>query len=342
MTYSKELKAKSSFDVTVDDVVYGFVSYSGAGGLGTCNNVYSALPWYNQSGAKTKKSSVDYFVGRSAGSMTSEGGMKFWTNLSSAATAHFRIDLSGTVPVYYMELVRQADPSVVFHEDFDLCVCGGDYMVAIAGTQNDATKTGYEAGKKNGTTANQPGCVFDYPLTVEPSDATPVASAGYIASRGLSGWEFKYAGERPGALQLCSGGISGYMITPGFSSLTASTDVTITIDIARFSSTSKDPIKLILLGDGTFTDGSVSVEAYEAAGKGAASKSYPSIGSDTFSIADDDFCPHSLANDNADKPHSFFTLHATGVTSGTRLKIDAKKAGSNAPRCFVYDIKVTK
>lgn len=241
-----------------------------------------------------------------------------------------------------MELVKVEDPGVVFHEDFDLCVCGGDYTIAIAGTSNDATKTGYEAGKKNGNTANQPGCVFDYPVTVEPADKTPVASDAYIAAKGLTGWEFKYAGERPGALQLCSGGIEGFMVTPPLSSLTGATDVTIEIDIARFSSTSTDPIKVILSGGGMFTDGSVMVEAYAAAGKASASTTYANISSDTFTIGDDEYCPHSIGNNDKDKPHSYYTLHATGVTPSTRIRIDAKKGATNAPRCFVFDIKVTK
>ena len=336
------MTAVSTFNITVDDVPYGFLSYSGAGGLGKCNSDYSALPWYNRASAQTAKSSVDYYTGRATGAMVKNGGNKFYTNLSADSKVYFKIDLTGETPIYYMELVKAADSSVVFHEDFDLCVCGGDFAIVLAGTSLDATKTGYEGGKKSGNTANQPGTTFDYPYVVDPADGTKAASDSYIASRGLTGWEFKYAGERPGALQLCSGGISGYMITPAFSSLTGATDVTVAIEIERFATNSVDPIKVILLGGGTFTDGSVSVEAYAAASRGAASKLYSAIGSDTFSIADDEYCPHSLGNNDKDKPHSYFTLHATGVTAATKLKIDAKKAGSNAPRCFVFDIKVTK
>lgn len=336
-----DMQAVSSFNVMVDDVPYGFLSFSGAGGLGSCASDFSALPWYNRSNAQTTRS-VDYYTSRATGSMVENGGNKFYTNFPSATKVYFRIDLRNATPIYYMEVARTPDPSVVFHEDFDLCVFGGDYIIAIPGTSSNATKSGYEAGKKGGNTANQPGTVFDYPIAPVASEAQPIASESYIASRGLSGWEFKYAGERPGALQLCSGGIGGFMITPALSSLDAVSAVTLTIDISRFSATSKDPIKVILLDGGTFTSGSASVQAYAASGKPASTTKYESINSNTFAIEDNDFCPHTLDNNDKDKPHTILTLHASGVTPSTRIKIDAAKGASNAPRCFVFDIKVTK
>lgn len=334
-----DVAATSEFTVTVSGEEYGFLPYSGAGGIGTCKNVKASLPYYNISTAKTSKADYGYHVSRAIGQMGKIAeASKFYTNLSAAGKMFVRINTATTVPEYYLELVKEKDSSVIFHEDFDLCTYGGDYMVAIAGTKGDVTE-GIAPGAQGGVTANNPSVSFDYPTAVK---GTALATDDYIKNRGLSGWEFEYAGERPGALQLCAGAIPGHMTTPKLEALTSATDVTVTIDIARFSTSSVDPIKVILLGAGSFVSGSVSVEAYAAAGKAAMSKNLESLSGDTYSIVDDEYCPHTLNNGDADKPHSVFTFKVTGATSATQIKIDAPMGAKNAPRCFIFDIKVTK
>ncbi len=330
--------ATGTFAVNYKGEDYGFLSYSGAGGIGKCNSVYSALPFCNLSGAKTNKADYGYSVKRAIGRMgkISAGANMFYVNLAAASQIYARINMAATVPEYYFRLEETPDASVVFHEDFDLCTSGGDYMVAIKGSLGNVTD-GIAPATKDGRTANQPSESFYY-----PSGGDPVASETFIANRGFEGWTFAFSGERPGAMQLCSGSVGGYMITPAFSSLTAGSDITVTVDIARFSSSSTDPISLILLGGGTWTTGHVEVEAYAAASAPAQAKDYPSNGTDTFSIVDDAYCPHTLGNSDYDKPHSVFTLHASGAGPATQLKIDAPKGASSAPRCFIFDIKVSK
>lgn len=334
-----DVAASSEFTVTIAGEEYGFLSYSGAGGIGTCKNENSSFPYYNIAIAKTSKSDYAYYAERAIGQMGKiAGANKFYTNLAAAGKMFVRINTVTKVPEYYFELVKAKDASVVFHENFDLCTCGGDYMVAIAGTKCKVTD-GLEPGEKAGVTANNPSFTFDYPTAVA---ATELATEDYIANRGLKGWEFEYAGERPGALQLCSGSIAGHMTTPKLEALSAATDVTLTIDMSRFSTSSVDPINIIILGAGSFVSGSVSIDAYAAAGTNAASKEYSGLSGDTFSIVDDAYCPHTLANGDADKPHSVFTFKIKGATSATQIKIDAPKGAKNAPRCFVFDLKVTK
>ena len=330
--------ATGSFAVNYNGTDYGFLSYSGAGGIGKCNSVYSALPFCNISGAKTNKADYGYSVKRSIGRMgkVSAGANLFYVNLAAAAQIYARINMAAADPDYFFRLQETPDAAIVFHEDFDLCTCGGDYMVAIKGCMGNVTD-GIAPATKDGRTANQPSESFYY-----PSGGDPVATAGYISNRGLDGWEFNYAGERPGAMQLCSGSIGGYMVTPALAKLSAGSDITVTIDIARFSSTSVDPISIVLLNGGTWTSGHVEVEAYAAASTSAQGRDYAALSSDTFVIADDAYCPHTLGNNDYDKPHSVFTLHASGAGPETRIKIDAPKGASNAPRCFVFDIKVSK
>lgn len=335
-----DVAATSEFTATIDGKEFGFLSYSGAGGIGNCKSANASLPYYNIASAKTSKSDYGYYVGRAIGQMGEiASANKFYTNLAESGKMFVRINTVTTVPEYYFELVKEKDASVVFHEDFDLCTCGGDYMVAIAGTKGSTTGGGLEPGTPSGVTANNPMASFDYPTAVK---GTELASADYIANRGLNGWEFEYAGERPGALQLCAGAVPGHMTTPKFESLTAATDVTVTIDMSRFSTSSVDPINVVLLGAGSFVSGSVAVEAYAATGAAAATKEYTGLSGDTFAIVDDMYCPHTNNNSDADKPHSVFTFKVKGATSATQIKIDAPMGAKNAPRCFIFDIKVTK
>lgn len=330
--------ATGTFAVNYNGTDYGFLSYSGAGGIGKCNSIYSALPYCNLSGAKTHKADYGYSVKRSIGRMgkISAGANMFYVNLDAASELYARINMGAAVPEYYFRLEETPDASVVFHEDFDLCTCGGDYMVAVKGCMGNVTD-GIAPATKDGRTANQPSESFYY-----PSGGDPVANETFIINRGFEGWTFAYSGERPGAMQLCSGSIPGFMVTPVFSSLSSGSEITVTLDIARFSSSSVDPISLILLGGGTWTSGHVEVEAYEAASTPAQGKDYPTLSSDTFTIVDDAYCPHTLGNNDYDKPHSVFTLHASGAGPATQLKIDAPKGASNAPRCIIFDIKVSK
>ncbi|GEM_PF-1128087 len=335
-----DMAASSEFAISISGVDYGFASYSGAGGLGKITSANSSLPCYNFASAKTAKSELYYTVSRAIGTMemVSAGGNKFTTALDAAAKVLVRVDMNGSKPLYYFEIVK-SDASVVFHEDFDLCTYGGDYMVAIPGTK-DSAMDGVTPGSKGSTTANNPSFTFDYPTAGTASGG--VATAAYLAHRGFDGWEFEYCGERPGALQMCSGSAPGHLITPKMSKLTAATDVTLTIDLARFSTTSVDPINVEILGGGQIVSAKAEIEAYAAAGTAAASKVFEITPGTSYSILDDAMCPHTLGNADADKPHSVFTFGVQGLTPDSRIKIDCKKGASNAPRCFIFDIKVTK
>ena len=59
-------------------------------------------------------------------------------------------------------------------------------------------------------------------------------------------------------------------------------------------------------------------------------------------MADDEYFPHSLNNADVDKPVSHYRFEVTGLTASTKIMIDAPKGAKNAPRLFVFDIKVSK
>ena len=333
-----EFSGASDFTVTIGEDEYGFASYSGAGGVGEVRNPNCGLPYYNISAAATTKADFHYNVSRAIGQMAlkADGGNDFYYSAPAAGRVAVRIDNSGDNPIYRFEICRDADPSLVFHEDFDLCTNGGDYMVVMAGTKANSAD-GVTPGAKGGVTANNPSFSFDYPEKL----TTTLPSETYIRQRELEGWIFEYAGERPGAMQLCSGSTPGRLVTPAFSKLTGSCDAILTLDIARFSTSSVAPIYVRITGGGSIVSAHVETEAYAAAGTPALSNDY-SVGAAEFAIVDDQYCPHTLANGDADKPHSVYTFQLSGIGPESRLEIAAVKEGKNAPRCFVFDIKILK
>ena len=342
-----EVPASTSFTVELDGEPFGFATCSGAGGLGTITSDASALPVAKiKAAGKSKRS---YYVKRALGTLasTAVANNPFTVNLESPGKMHVRIDNSNpAAPRYSIQLVEAPDPAVIFHEDFDLCTLGGDYIAPADGNGQKAdTYDGYLPA--SGTvTQNNGGFTFDYP---EDISTAPEALPAYMQAYGLQDWHFAYAAERPGGLQLCSGSIAGFMTTPAFSSIQGSTDAVIEVEIARFSTSSTDPVYLILENGGTFKSGTITRDAYTAASQAGAAFPEASTalgsfqeGGTTLELADDDYFPHSWNNADIDKPVSHIRLEASGLTSATKFKIDCPKGAKNAPRIFVFDIKVTK
>ena len=137
-----------------------------------------------------------------------------------------------------------------------------------------------------------------------------------------------------------------YMITPKFSKISGTKDIVLTLDIARYSSTSKAVIPITILGAGSFTGGKASqtegqdtngvkVEA-KSGDLGSLSGSKYDIGTEYLMTAGSSY------NASIYKPTSRFEFYISGATSETRIKISASSAsGGNAPRHFIYGIKAT-
>ena len=159
-----EVPASTSFTVELDGEPFGFATSSGAGGLGTITSDASALPVAKiKAAGKSKRS---YYVKRALGTLasTAVANNPFTVNLESPGKMHVRIDNSNpAAPRYSIQLVEAPDPAVIFHEDFDLCTLGGDYIAPADGNGQKAdTYDGYLPA--SGTvTQNNGGFTFDYP-----------------------------------------------------------------------------------------------------------------------------------------------------------------------------------
>lgn len=341
-----DIPAQTSFSVELDGVPFGFATKSGAGGLGTISADNSALP---VAAIRTAgKSAKKYYVKRAIGTMADMETAKnpFTVDLESPGKMHVKFDVTdASAPRYSISLVEAADPSVIFHEDFDLCTMGGDYMAPAAGVGSKAdVYDGYLPASAT-VTQNNGNFTFDYPLD---ASSAPEAQPSYMKAYGLQDWVIAYASERPGALQLCAGAIAGAMTTPAFSGIQGSADAVVEIDISRFSTSSTDPVYVKLLGGGSFKSGTITRDAYVSARAGSSfteasgSLTAFSDGGATLTLPDNDLFPHSWDNADIDKPVSHLRLEASGLTPATKLMIDCPKGEKNAPRIFVFDIKVTK
>ena len=307
---SFDVPAVTSFTIELFGVPYGFATRSGAGGLGT--QAHGAALAGDPAGLQRIHVSVD-------------------TRTAEA-------------PKYRIQLEETPDPDVLFHEDFDLCVFGGDYLAPADGYGSTiADYDGYLPGTKS-PTQNQPGFNFDYP----EKNRNNLPREGYLEAYGLDGWRFDNAGERPSGMQLCTGSVAGSMTTPAFTAIQGNVDAVLTLDMARFSATSTSPIYVNIIGDGTFDSASVRRDAYHSARTGEsfeqAAYDYTTFAGDgkQLVLEDDTYFPHSIDNADIDKPVSHYSCVLKGISASTKIQIDAPKGPSSAPRMFLFDIKLTR
>lgn len=343
------------FSITVNGVQYGAMPWSGTAGIGTCTGRESiAYPAVN-----INNDQVTYTVSKSTGRMSplADGGKKFWTSVPQATAMLVRVDLSygDGIPRYYF---RETEPeNVVFHESFDLFAYSGDYMkpangcaVEMAPDAVDGTEPGimqrWDLTNNKGANKNLIGynnTCYDYP---EKKYGSVVADGLYMKNRDMDGWTIESCGERVGAIQLSVSGTHtfGILATPCLAGLAENSNVTIEIDMARFSSSSKNGIAIRLAGGGAFVSGEVKVDGKKKVDitSDVASKTEYLVG---YSA---DICPPTKENSTLDKPVSHFRFSAKGCGASTRIIIDssvdanAKGDNAGASRCFVFDLKVTR
>ena len=350
------------FTVTVDGVQYGAVPYSGVAGVGTfTQKEYIAYPavGIGQDGSNYVERPLTYTVSKSIGRMSavSEGGRKFWTNTDASEKMTVRIDLSyeDKIPRYYFRVVDATD--VILHESFDLFAYSGDYMkpangcsVEMTPDKVDGTEPGvmqaFDLTNANGANKNEVGYMkthFDYP---EQVNGKVLASELYIRNRDMEGWTILSCGEKVGAIQLSVSAAKafGVLTTPCLEKINGKEDVILEIDMARFSTSSKNRIAVRIEGDGEFSSGEVTVDGQEKVDltEAVASKKQYLVG------YEDNICPPSVSNSDPDKPVSHFRFAISGASPETRISIDSsvdaneKRDNSGASRCFVFDLKVTK
>lgn len=316
-----DVPASTSFCVNVAGTDYGFVTYSGAGGLGTCKDENSALPYFK---VKTTSSKQTYTVAKTTG-MMAPGANPFWVNLTAPSKVFARINTNTSV--YYFKVVKDADPSVVFEENFDLLVWGGDWMAPVQGVTRPA----------DGLAAGKTGQAF--------TKGDPVSVIKEVVE--LDGWEFDQDQIHPLCVQLGAGGAAGSITTPKFSSLTGPADLTITADIARLAAGSKQDVWFDVVGGGKITEASIKVDYFTFGGEPQTKKMTEfTEGNTRLALVCDDYFSYAKdwsgagsANNSVDKPYSHLTVKISGATADTRI---CMHGSTNDSRFLLFNIKATK
>lgn len=221
-TGTVSVSAADSFEILVENVPYGFLSYSGNGGVGTVNNDRACVPFYTYPAA-------EYYVRRSLGRMASDPLNKFWINLTADARIDLRIDCTQDPFRYDLQLVEADDPALILAQYFDLMVYGGDWIQAgknaKSGRMGQSTDTalidGTEPGEKEASYTT-----FGAKIASEGE-----ASPAYLANRGLTGWGIAHCFEFPGYIRLSntansSGNMYGILTTPKLTALSGPTSIT--------------------------------------------------------------------------------------------------------------------
>lgn len=335
------VKARSEFIVSINKVEYGWMDYSGNGGVGKIENPMSACPYYT---SVDIAGSPGYSCSKAVGRMT-QGGNKFWTNLPADGQILVRVDLTyDETPRYYIETVEPEDPNLILEQDFDLFVWGGDYSLASAGKGTApiseagayaAVLDGTEPGTKGAAAYTAPG--IDTFSTPGAADSGDIANDRYLANRDMTGWEAKYISEYPGHIRLnkssSAHAYDGYIQTPKLTKLTAASNVTLEFDMCRMGNNADD-IYVSILGAGTYTGGQVVATGESSAAAVAAS------GTDFIVTAD--HCK-AQANNVVNKPWAHIELTIAGATAETQIRIDASHgANSTVNRILLDNIRITK
>lgn len=305
-TASVECSKSETFVILVDGDEYGFTAYSGNGGVGTVNNLFASVPFYN---------GVTYYVRESLGRMSlkPEGGSlnKFYVNTDQDCRINVRVDRTNADAIlrYYIALEQTPDPSIVLAQYFDLMVYGGDWPNYIKGSAFgqtvDATVDGTDPGDKGGAAATGFGA-----LLASSSDDGVEA---YMANRGLTGWTASNIYEFASCIRLGHSSTKGKLTTPKLTSLDAGAMITVTFDGMRFAS--KENIAVKVLNAGRIASASVNVD-------GGASPTAIAVEADNASF---NIIPaHNTNYANADKKSwSNFTFVVEGATAETQICWDA-------------------
>lgn len=337
--------ASGEMILVADGLECGFTPYSGAGGLGQCKNLFSALPYYNF----TDNHTTLYKVGKATGAMypLSDGGAKFWLNMSEPATIRAVMDLSyGSYGSYYFEVVKEDRDDVILDEDFDLFTCGGDQTWFLKGTLYEPSADAYDglmAGTKGKASWNATGSknvMWDYPAQV----GNVLASEAYIKNRGVdNGWIFQSVDERPGGVQVGQATSMPKLTTPPFEKLSGPSNVQLTIELNRYGAGSSQDILVVLKNGGMFKSGHAhQTEAVDVNGVhfDAIDVDITGLDSDTYVITQD-YCMlhYSAFNTSPFKAVSTFDLNIEGATPDTRIEIYPT---DQKCRFIVYSIKVSR
>lgn len=316
--------ASTSFTVVYKKQAYGFISYSGNGGVGRVENPKAAVPFYNLPADTPSPYYVEKAVGRMA--LVEAEANPFWVNLEAPGEILFRADFTREIPRYYIEYKAAADPKVVLKQNFDLFVWGADYSIPIYGSGVGGGTIGSDdIINYDGTEAAVPNTVKTTAAGIDPfgyygEGTEHPCSEEFIRNRDMVGWTLGFVAEGPGYIRLSKGtlGWQGWLITPKLSTLAPGTKLTLSFDCARFGPYAVD-MPVSILGSGSFTGGKVN-----AKGDGFVDVSASGT---LYNITPTDCPPYD--NAYANKPWSRIVLTVEGAGPDTQIMWDARPVTSS-------------
>jgi hypothetical protein len=249
-----DFAADATFNVQIGNAVYGFLPYSGNGGIGTITNTYATLPVYNGG---------VYVIDKSRGRLTAESPEALYVATGSGGKVYVEIDLSNAdaIPRYYLRLLDN-DPNILLKESFDLFVWGGDWVQNKSGsfiTGSSGASPLLTDGTEAAASINA-GTRTVVGSTALKSEVTPDYDASvFLRNRDLAGWTMANIYEMASYIRLSVNSSDpaisthGIIKTPPLTALTATANITVEFDICRFSSTGD--IAFRLEGAGTIVSG---------------------------------------------------------------------------------------
>lgn len=313
--------ASDAFYINIENEKYGFMSYSGNGGVGTINSVFAAAPFYNKG---------VYYIRESNGLMsTGDAINNFYVNVSGDCKVFVQINMNGETPSYYLKLEdSNPDTSIVLAQYFDLLAYGGDWVNYYKGTGYPdgstiaPTHTGLSAGVKNGANS---GTVFGAAWLQQ--DDFP---SEYVKNRGMEGWSFENVFEFPGYIRLsntnATNPLYGVLTTP---KLGAAGNMEVTFDGLLFAAL-RDAgtfIEVKVLNGGKITSAKVVKDS-----EGSPITIQPA-GNDAFHITSSYHTDYANA---AAKKWSNYTFTIENATADTQIIWNCKTNASVASSQYRY------
>ncbi|MDR1172447.1 MAG: PKD domain-containing protein, partial [Bacteroidales bacterium] len=187
---------QQTFSIQIGSTEYGFIWYSGNGGIGSVTSPHASVPLAN------------IYVEKSIGQLapvTDEDLIDtdpLWVNLTSGSNVLVRVDMSNEDEIvrYYLELQKSADPNLILEQNFDLFVWGGHWPNYLGGSIpspiDPALLDGTEVASRSGT-GTAVGTSNTSPINSENQDMIP-----YLKNRNLEGWTVNCTYEMAGYVRL--------------------------------------------------------------------------------------------------------------------------------------------
>lgn len=178
--------------------------------------------------------------------------------LEGAPVRSGEVEIKISIPLFGYEsivtatvLSEEEDPlgTIYFEETFGEMIWGGNYVASEKGVRGGFVK----AEEEDGSIIDESQPIAEVGDGTDGSnDLFLTMAQSYRDLRGISGnWEGKRVYERPGHLKISTAGSNdGYLTTPEFENISNETNVKVSVDLSRWS-TSSSKIFIEVLNTGT-------------------------------------------------------------------------------------------